>query len=233
MNKNTNFKVSSDGVSIGIVLILAAVLIVLEGFGVGFGAYGISLWKVLLGVLLVAWFLKELIRLKIKNIFFPLAFIFMLFEENIAYLLGREDPNIISNWYVLIAAVLFTIGFNEIFHNVRHEKYVNISQPHFGGGSVTYIDAAELGEKSINNNFGNHIAYIENKEAYLGKGKIKVENSFGNVEIHVPEDWCVDVDIDSSFGTVTTPSSQNTAGPRIAITGDNDFGTVKIIAEVK
>jgi len=233
MNKNIKIKVSSDGIVVGIVLILAAVLIVLEGLGMGFGAYGISLWKVVLGVLLAAWFLKELIRFKIGDIFFPLAFMFMLFEENIASLLGREDPNIISNWYVILAAILLTVGFNEVFHRVNSEKYVSVSQSHFGGASVTYIDAAELVEKNIENSFGNYVVYIENKEAYLGNGKINVDNSFGNIVIHVPEDWNVDADIDSSFGTVTAPQSKGMNNPRIRIVGDNNFGTIRIVDDLK
>ena len=238
MNKNNNisfeFNVGKSGWVWGIVLVLTAVLIVLEGLGMGFSAYGVSLWKVALGVLLLAWLIKELIRLRIAGIFFPAAFIFMLFEKNIASLLGREDPNIISNWYVLLAALLLTVGFGAIFHTGRKEKYdcfssVNCNKNSFSGNAVTYIDAAELGTTSIENDFGKTTVYIENKEAYLGNGTIRVDNSFGEIELHVPADWYVAADIDSSFGSVFVRQNQNPENPRINIVGDNDFGSIKIV----
>ncbi len=236
MSKNGNIKISKDGCVIGIVLVLAAVLLVLEGLGMGFGAYGISLWKVALGVLLVAWLLKELIRLRIENIFFPIAFIFILFEENIAGLLGREDGNIISNWYVILAAVLLTVGFNEIFHVVRKEKYCGYveapSSGHVFGGSTTYIDAADLGKRTVNNEFGNTTVYIENKEAYLGNGVIRVDNAFGNMVLHVPSNWYVSVDIENGFGSVATPRNDNVSAPRLEIIGENGFGTIRIIKDI-
>lgn len=241
MSKNNNVKfeyhVSKDGWVWGIVLVLAAVLLVLEGLGMGFGAYGVSLWRVALGILLLAWFLKELIRLNIPAIFFPAALIFMLFEENIANLLGREDPNIISNWYVLLAALLLTAGFSAIIHTTRKEKVSSFSngscynKNSFSGNAVTYVDAAELGNVSIENDFGKTTVYIENKEAYLGNGTIKVDNSFGEIELHIPSDWYIATDIDSSFGSVYVPMPQNPENPRIDIIGDNDFGSVKIVSE--
>lgn len=231
------FHVVRDGWVWGIVLVLAAVLIVLEGLGMGFGAYGVSLWRVVLGVLFLAWFLKELIRLNIAGIFFPAAFIFMLFEENIAKLLGREDPNIISNWYVLLAAFLLTVGFGAIIHTTKKEKAGSFSngsyynKNSFSGNTVTFIDAAELGKASIENDFGKTTVYIENKEAYLGNGTIRVDNSFGEIELHIPSDWYIVADIESSFGSVFVPQQQNPANPRIDITGENDFGSIKIVFE--
>lgn len=103
---------------LGIVFILAAVLIVLDAFGVisplvsSMGE--ISVFSLIGVVLLTTVVIALCIKGKIQGIFFPLALIFMLLEENIATLCKCESTNIIHNGLVLLIALFLSIGFGII-----------------------------------------------------------------------------------------------------------------------
>ena len=74
----------------GFLLILAAALLICDGLGILTGFTdtfgGVSAVRVVLGVLMLAWLFSDLFKGHFAKIFFPLAFLFMLFESNIAYI---------------------------------------------------------------------------------------------------------------------------------------------------
>ena len=84
----------------GLGFLLAAALIILDAVGIIpslLSAVGkVSIFSLILGLLLLSIAIERLCKGKVADIFFPLAFIFMLFEKNIAVLCGLEDENIIK-----------------------------------------------------------------------------------------------------------------------------------------
>lgn len=99
------------GIFWGMAFICAAILIILDAVGIGLEALNnIPVVKIILGILLLCWIVNELYKRQLSHIFFPLAFLFMLFEKEIAKLCAIEGEEIISNWPVLLCALLLTIG---------------------------------------------------------------------------------------------------------------------------
>ena len=115
-------KKSRNGLFFGIILVCAAVALILDGLGISISGAQISAWSIVGGVLCLAWLVVEIVELKFSHIFFPLAFIFLLFEGQIATWLGHDDPNLISNWLVLLAALLLTIGVGVLGGNLKKKK---------------------------------------------------------------------------------------------------------------
>ena len=77
----------------GLVLILTAVILVMDGLGVSFGST-VTVWHVIAGILALAWLICEIVKFRFTNVFFPLAFLFRIFEGTIAAAIGRPGENL-------------------------------------------------------------------------------------------------------------------------------------------
>ena len=99
----------------GIGFILVAVALVLDAVGVLApiaSAIGpISILACAAALLLLSYIIAQLSKGKFGEIFIPLALIFMLFERNVAFVLGLESEDIINNWLLLGCAAMLWIGF--------------------------------------------------------------------------------------------------------------------------
>jgi uncharacterized membrane protein YhhN len=126
-------KISFNKVALGILLIVCAVVIILDSLGVALGFFnGIPATTLILGSLVLVWFLTNLIRLKIPGLFIPLAILFVLFEKYIAAALSLESKNIIDNWIVFVVAILLNCGFSMLLPkssmNIRFGKSIYINR---------------------------------------------------------------------------------------------------------
>ena len=119
-------RVSASAIVWGLFIIAIAVFCILQALGVlgGFTSmFGvIPIWKLILGVGLLAIAVRGVVKLKFDEVFVPLGFIFMLFEKNIAFASGREE-DIINNWLVFGCCCLLSIGFGLIFPKRRKRKF--------------------------------------------------------------------------------------------------------------
>ena len=213
----------------GILLIVAAVLMIVDALGILapiLGAFGeISLFRVVLGLGLLYYIVSRLVKGKIGSIFIPLSFIFMLFERNIAFACGLENENIISNWLLFFCALIITIGFNMILGNFR----LTVDDHGNFGRSVMYIDSSDFTYgKKIENNFGSYNVIFENPDTYQGNGVLNIENNFGQMNISVPAQWHTKTDIENNFAHTTSTGSGDPNGPELLITGENNFGHISI-----
>ena len=110
----------------GISLLAMAALIVLEILGVDFGLPdSISLRRLLVAVFFGTVALSALIRLRLPQIFFPLIFIVMLFEKELADLLGLPDGNITSVWVFLLIGLLLTAGTAILFPSRLRRRLID------------------------------------------------------------------------------------------------------------
>ncbi len=220
----------------GLVLICAAVLIIIDAFGQGMGwLNNIPVLKIVLGVLCLSWAVGELWKKRVPNIFFPLSFIFLIFESNIAAAVGMASDNIMSNWLVLLCALLLTVGTSIIFPN----SFSHISKiskvctgsgngHDYSGSSVKYIDCSTFASCDINNELGSREVFFENTELYTGNGTLNVNNRLGSLEIHVPKDWHINCDVNNSLGSVEMSSSGKQGGLILNIIGTNRLGSIEI-----
>ena len=220
-NKNNGFFTVSRSVFWGLVLILAAAALILDGVGFSFGI-GITLWHVIGGVILLSWIVSECVKLRFHAIFFPLAFLFMLFEGVIASWLGREDPNMISNWTLLLAALLLTIGVGALTKRSGGRENARL------GNSTLYFDANDPGGCIVSDNVGNIHVYFINKEHYNGLGVVSVRNSVGKVTLHVPSEWNVVTECKDTLGSVNVPEREQVAGKSITVSVRDSVGSVTV-----
>ena len=219
----------------GVVLVLTAVVMILDGIGLGFG-YGITPWRILIGVLLGTWLLYEMIRLKFTNIFFPLAFLFITFKGPLAIALGREGENIISNWVVLLAALLLTIGFKVIFRRkrvvtVNGKEYTIPSNQRFGkiGHQTLYFDATDLSNAVVTENLGYVEVFINNRDAYPGDGMIRVAENLGKISLHIPGDWNVVTQSSENLGFVNIPNREFVGDKTLTLMIMENLGHIDVI----
>ncbi len=226
----------------GLGFILLAVALVLDAVGIlapiASAVGEISILAALVGLLLLCYALVQLFKGKLGEIFLPLAFIFMLFENNIAFVfgIGDESGNIINNWLLLLCAVMLWIGFSILFSGVRRRKKRKNKGVEFWGdgtysqnmgSSVRYIDCEDFKYESVENNFGACTIFFENPEKYEGGGVLDIENNLGSMTVNVPEDWRVVVKIDNSLGASSAPKNEGD-GPLLTIKGDNNLGNVSV-----
>lgn len=220
MKSKKHFSVSSS-VFWGLVLIIAAAALILDGVGFSFGS-GITFWHVAGGVLLLSWIISECVKLRFHAIFFPLAFLFMIFEGVIAGWMGREDPNIISNWTLLLAALLLTIGVGALTKRSGGRENARL------GNSTLYFDANDPGSCVLSDTVGNSHVYFINKEQYNGLGVVSVRNNVGKVTLHVPSEWNVVTECRDTLGSITVPEREQVAGKSITVSVRDSVGSVNV-----
>jgi len=225
----------------GIGFIVAAVLILLDGTGLllplSHSLGGVSILSVFLGLLLVAFIITRLIKGRVASIFFPLAFLFLLFEKNLAFVC-RWPTNLINNWLVLLIALLLTIGVAILFPRggrrriayrtvSRFETYGNQAECSLGASTV-YVDCATMSPCNIENSLGSCRVHFENPNMYAGSGVLYVENNLGSMVIYVPSSWEVKASVENNLGSVSIPPSPVTGGPELSIRGENNLGSLTI-----
>ena len=216
--------------------ILLSVALILDAIGVlswitsPFGE--ISLIGVVGAFLLLAYAISRIVKGAIEEIFLPLAFIFMIFERNIATVLGLADENIINNWLLFGCAVLLWIGFSILFSGIRKKGRGGIvftkGEGASLGSSVKYIDCRDFKREEIENDLGSYSVYFNNVDKYEGGGVLEIDNNLGHIQINVPTGWNIVMQVDNSLGGTSYPSENYPEGPTLTIIGDNSLGSVAV-----
>ena len=218
-------RISKSPVFWGLVLILAAVAIVLEALDVSI-ANMVSPVRIALGVVILAWMISEIVRLKIANIFFPLAFLFILFEDLIATkVFDRADPNLINNWIVLAAALLLTIGFSILFSK---QGPVQVSG-NVGNHSLYFNAETELADAHVSDNLGQTGVYITNVAAYPGNGRITVSDNLGQITLHLPKAWRIVLEKHDNLGQVNLPPQTTESDQTLTLVVRDNVGQVSVL----
>ncbi|MBR5858680.1 MAG: hypothetical protein IKZ05_02030 [Clostridia bacterium] len=232
----------------GLLLLLSAAALIFYGIGGEAGFFGIPLYKLLLGLILVSWivakvFFSESLRQRFK-IFFPLAFLFMLFEPEIADCLRYPDENIINNWLLLLAALLANIAMTVIIPKKSRKSYSKSGNrcESYGFGeyesydkkqfsdSVIYIDASITTKSYVKNTCGETNVYYQNSDRAVENVvyTLTVENSMGETNVHVPADWVVKNEMSCFLGEINT--RKNPQGEvKLIIRGENNLGETNIL----
>ncbi len=226
MSEKKWIRKTRDGVFWGVILLLAAVLLIMQGIGIDFG-YEFSVWRIILGLICLAWLIDRLVDNEYSQIVFPLAFEFLIFEAPLAHALGRDDNDLINNWVVLVAALLATIGLGILLP----KKYTE-GNPHHSrfGSSTLYFDATDLSNANIHDNMGSVNAYITNRDAYPGGGQISVFDNMGKVKLHLPESWNVTLQSHDNMGHIYAPEQKSEVFTKqITVDVHDNMGSVTIV----
>lgn len=216
------------------VAFLAAALLLIAGAvmdTMGINAE-IPFFRIALCGLLLGLVVKSLTRGAIAEIFFPIAFIFMLLEGSIIGWCGLAVDDIMNNWLVLLCALLFTIAAGCLFSKKLRfgVKTDGVGGKSFGS-TVKYIDCAVFKNETVENNMGSTSVYFENPEAYAGDGVLYVENNMGAMKINVPAGWFVETKLENNMGSVKIPSRGEPNGKKLTVAGENNMGSLEVIFE--
>lgn len=204
-------------------------MLLLNIFGIYTGSF-LPLWRILLGILCVAWIINELFHLRISGIFLPLMFLILLFEEKIAQYLGIPGGDLAPLWVFLVAAFLLTVGTSFLLpssfkHRFRKKK--NAKKP-IGSKNFYYMDCEESWEEPIENNMGSCEVFFTNTEAYNGNGILRIENNMGQMILHVPQDWHLVSTVKNNLGSLQIPQTNHVGTLQLTITGENNMGHVRV-----
>ena len=212
---------------LGIALILAAAVLILDGIGVNLGV-GISPWRVIVGVLIIGWIVRIFMRHKPFEVFLPLAILFFVFEAPIAHAVGKED--LISGWVLLLAAILLTVGCKILFARNGSSEKDGGSGGKIGDSSH-YLDAASLndGTADIRDNLGKVQAYISDPAAYTGGGVITIADNLGSVTLHLPRDWAVVTQTRDNLGKIRIPPQETVGDKSVTLVISDNLGLVSVV----
>ena len=222
----------------GLGCVLAALFLLLDALGVITPFLdvvgGISAAQIICGLFLSAFVISRIIKLKFQEIFIPLALLFMLFEDNIAFVLGLEDDNIIGNWLLFWCAVLLSVGVSILTPkrrslNFRVTKKGASKKTHAIGSSTRYIDCSDFVEEYLSNNLGETVIHFENEASFTSGAVLNIENKLGEVVVYVPQQWNVKLNISSKLGDVEQKGKGSADGPTLVINGTNELGEIVIM----
>ena len=211
----------------GVLLVVAAVLLLLGSFGVNLGFIGsLPLFPMLVLVLVIGICIGLAADRTWAALPFPLAIGFFFIEKDLAEYLGKPDGDLVSNWLVLGCAVLLSIGIallvpNRIGRGKTTEKRRMCS-------ATKYIDCRNFHEYSYWLRMGEGQIYFENAADYAGGGTLKVSSKMAELTINVPRGWTVSTDIATSIGETQLPGEIFTGGPVLNIVGENKMGELVI-----
>lgn len=224
---------------IGLVLIAAYLIVSRLGFLPAVGVF-----TVLATIVCVAAFIQSLIHKSFGGMLFSLAFIGILYDEQLGI-------TMLTPWTILGAALLGTIGLNLIFpHRVwkklhtdesygKHEAHFDSTETVDGENvclkasfcsQIRYVTSDNLKYADIKANFSGMKIYFDNARIPSGSAVLDMDVSFAGVELFVPADWTVINHLDSSFGGVSEKGKTPTKGASsLTLEGRNSFSGITII----
>ena len=170
----------------------------------------INIWNILWTIILVVILIKNLVRLNFFGIFFPLAFLCIIYDEPLG-IIG------IAPWTFFGAAILLSIGCNMLFPKKWKESCCHGHWNSEGSGRFEC-------------NFGAMKIYFTNTIMQGEQATIHVENNFGGTELYIPKNWIVVNQIHSAFGGVDEKGCHQPDGVHtLYIEGECNFGGIDII----
>ncbi len=220
----------------GVLFILGAVALLVGKLGY-LGDFGF--WSILLTIGLIGILIQGIFDRSFGTILFALAFLAIVNDK----LLGIEA---ITPWPVLGAALLGTIGLDMIFPKHKWKNHIGIRKEEIGevieegtdgdlrfvvsfGESVKYVNSKEVSYVRGECSFGNLEIYFNNAELKNKQATVKVDCSFGSTVLHVPADWKVVLNVETSFGGADEHGHCNPSGENVLyVTGDVSFGNLEI-----
>ena len=171
------------------VAFLAAALLLIAGAvmdTMGINAE-IPFFRIALCGLLLGLVVKSLTRGAIAEIFFPIAFIFMLLEDSIIGWCGLAVDDIMNNWLVLLCALLFTIAAGCLFpkklrFGVKSDGVGVLYVENNMGAMKINVPAGWFVETKLENNMGS-VKIPSRGEPNGKKLTVAGENNMGSLEV--------------------------------------------------
>ncbi len=222
----------------GIFFIIRAVLLVISRLEIL--NTRISIWMLLLSVIFAATLIKSAIHRSIPGVLFSLAFLCIIYAEPLGI-------TALTPWTVLGAALLGSIGAAFLY---RPERSWHQHSTHFDGSfsevetidgdamrmessfgsSIKYINSEDFRGAGIHCSFGAMKVYFDHAQVPQGQAAVKLDVSFGGVELYIPRSWQVVNQLSAAFGGVDEKGRCQPDGTvSLVLNGKVSFSGVTII----
>lgn len=218
----------------GLVLVLAAVVLILDNLGIKFG-YGINAWRIVVGVLLVAWLVSVVLYRRFPDIFIPICLLFLVFQGPIAHAIDPEKEELLPVWVAIVATVLLTVGFNVIlkpaysgFLDKKSKSGADVATD-TAQSRVLYYNADRLDGAVIRDQLGFVQVYINNKNAYPGSAVVTITDNLGKIVLHIPAEWDVIAQTGSNIGKVEIPTHTGNGISNVTLVVNDNVGSVQVV----
>lgn len=195
----------------GSFFILGGITLLLDRLGI---VTNVNIINVIIGIFLLCIVTKNVIKLNFAGILFPIAFIGILFDEQLGITL-------ITPWTILITAGLLSIGLSLIFNknpkwgkvkidwdSKDHKKTINIEdegnirlETTFGS-SVKYINTDKFENANLECTFGGMEVYFDNAIMKNENAVVRIDALFSGIELYIPKTWRVDNKTNVTFGAI-------------------------------
>ena len=221
----------------GLLLILAAALIIINQFGY---FVGISMFEIVATVILIGIIIRSVMKINFWGVLFPLAIICIIYAEE--WNITEFTP-----WPALLTALLCSIGLSMIFNrpnswnwhlhhenafssNVINEQDDNIVNCSICfGESMKYVNSNNFEKANIKCAFGAVKVYFDNALIPSGKADIYLDVSFGEAELFIPKTWKIANEVHVFLGDMGEKNrSISEDSPVVTIRGNVNFGDAKI-----
>ncbi|NLC18263.1 MAG: cell wall-active antibiotics response protein [Clostridiales bacterium] len=224
----------------GIIFIFAAVLFMLTQFGF---ISGLNLFGIFTTAIMAYFIIKGIIYVNFFSIFFPLAIILIVFDEQLA--ITDFTP-----WPALLTALLLSIGFSLIFKRPRTWSFFFLNNNVFGnkniettdsktiycsttfGDCIKYVNSVNFKKAVVKTSFGDVRVYFDKAVCPSGKADIYVNVRFGDIVLYLPGNWTIIDSTHNFFGnlSITDRTAYNEADVvEVTLHGSIGFGDVKVV----
>ncbi len=242
-NENRGPRKSRRKLFWGIVLVTGAVAMLMNRLGY---LGGVGFWQMVFTVILAAVFLNGILRRSFSQMMLSLA-VFVIVNDEMLHM------EAITPVPVLVAAVAISIGLKMLFPNFsRHgrdgvfhtfwwspaHKSRQISSERREGDVITYENTfgsavkyitEEVSVVYLKNNFGGMEVFFNDAVLKGGSARVRVESSFGGMELYVPASWDVKLNVDTGFGAAEENGIRKPAdGNVLYIDGEIWFGGLEV-----
>ena len=230
----------------GIVLLALAVGIIMYKLGVpglGMLPMDISLWQILIGLVFAFTLINSIVDLSFGGILFSLAFLGIVFGEQLKI-------QALVPWTLLIVALIGTIALNLLFGNKgkkimkkhvyrNHNGHREPIPETIGGdyinedvsftGATKYIHSNNFTGADLTCSFCGAEFYFDKAEIPSGTAVVNLDAKFCGVQMYVPREWNVVNEINCYFGAVDTDNVLSGSGTTtLILKGTISFGAVEI-----
>ncbi len=238
----------------GIFLVLAAVFLVVSQMGF---LQGVGVMSVLFSIFWISMLLRGIYKRSFGQILFSIAFLCIIYDEPLgiealtpttvllAALLGTIGLNLIfkrKSWYQYTAdwkedyvgkkKVIDLEILEEEANEARAEWEDNsrISFQSSFGSAVKYVNSDNFQSAALSCSFGSMKVYFDNARVSDGEAVIRLEVSFGSMELFLPKEWYVVIQTDTPFGGVEEKNHSRPDGSvTVLLTGEINFSSVSIL----
>lgn len=227
----------------GILILLAAAGLLCYAFMPELAVFTVPLWKWFVAAVLMYWIIRLLFfSNKLANrlsFVFPLALLFLVFEREIGLALGKEDPNFVNNWIIVLAAGLLTAAFHLIFREKPLIKIKNSNTVYGDNGDGTRVytqsnygagagDAPGANAYAATRSFsmGDNVCYIDALEPFAS-----VSNRMGQLNVYYQNTDMGDPAQQVTLAVNNSLGQTNVHIPRdwrVVLRTEDNFGDVKV-----